>query len=405
MLQVRDGEMDYSRFRFRAEVDYITIRISLSRATNKAAIRDWVEPHHNGSLGMDAIDEGPQHQATVFDLTFNDPKSHAQVNQALGAIRAHHEWATLPKVTAIEIALDAYSNAGDINELAELAYEMYRGAEFMPDTQWGRKLYRTVRDMGRAIDEESRPAIIQDLLDGFNVRVGHRDLEPHSLHIYVKRTDKAGRVALPAEEQRARFEVKFQGEALADTDLERFRISTAIRPKVFEMYKFRELDPAKLATKPAQYAKAYEESTQIGERRERQRKGGGGTRLHMHVTRANAKLNKLAADALRRLMKRWEGTPTAKPCGNLRSTDPARLTVPLPDSLSVALPYQPGRRQRDSITSTPTPLQQRHSFTVTSSDYTLRTSDEEEGQRFAENTRTGQANRRDSHRQPEPRPP
>ena len=96
--------MDYTRFRFRAVVDWIEIEIQTKTPTNFQTVRRSGSLHY--ALPMNKGEGGT---GTLFRFRIQDPKNWLQVLETCKCITAKLPIEGSPKVVGIEIALDAYS--------------------------------------------------------------------------------------------------------------------------------------------------------------------------------------------------------------------------------------------------------------------------------------------------------
>ena len=129
--------------------------------------------------------------------------------------------------------------------------------------------------------------------------------------IYFKREDN--KQQLPSCDQRARIEIRLQGDDLPVTTLDELRDFNFA--SLSNYFKFR-----RLRTDLDDFTKQMiGNSTRIGQPYRLDRNGqvapinrkGGGTREYSKYTRADTPLNDLARDQLRKLTRRWKGVASA----------------------------------------------------------------------------------------------
>lgn len=276
----------YSAYKFRAEIDWIELRLEFITATNFDTVRNRL-----GSPFAEPLDEGAGRAATIFKVKIHSPQSWDELELTLIQLIHDHELRRAPEVTGIEVALDAYSKASDRDELVDMVCHFYRGAQKLVSAN--RRLYLTKKDPVYGITDLRN--LRKQVAEGYNINVGSRgDSDTVTQHGYVKDTDGAGKVVLPANEHRARFEFTLYGAALPHTSLSAWR-----RHKFTEMadfFKFRQL---KSKTSPSTAA-AFANLAQIGERLLR------GRRVFRKATEADIALNQLSYDALRELTRRMK---------------------------------------------------------------------------------------------------
>ncbi len=306
--------MPYSRFRFKAVVDWIELEIQTVKATNFQTLR-----RGSGVNFVESQDAGGGGAAKVFRFRIQDPGRWSDVEDVLSRLPP---LAIAPKVTGIEIALDAYSEDSSRERLAELAahFAKYNTAPASTNRRFSGRWKGDVEPF-RHIAGNTRK-----LQAGRVINVGNKG-DPRSQRIYVKTTDNNAQ-PLPDSGCRARFENTFQGAGLTAN-----RLPTLLHDwgcfrfeSLSAFYAFRTLkdglDPI--------VAVAMEAHPQVGERKKINRKEGG-TRLHPKPTRADSLLNELARDALRKLSLRWKRGPkrsgetqtaNALTCGNTGTLNP-----------------------------------------------------------------------------------
>ncbi len=295
-LPTATSRINYSAYKFRAEIDWIELRLEFTAPTNFDTVRKRL-----GSPFAEPLDEGAGHAATIFNVKIHSPQSWDDLELTLIPLIHDHPLKRAPVVTGIEVALDAYSKAANRDELVDMVCHFYRGAQKLVSNN--RRLYRTKKDPVFGITDLRH--LRKYVAEGYNINVGSRGADDTvTQHGYVKDTDGAGKVALPAKEHRARFEFTLRGKALPYTSLSAWR-----RHKFSEMasfYKFRQL---KSTTSPAS-ATAFANLAQIGERLP-PKTGGRGRRLFSKATEADVALNQLSYDALRELTRRMKAAATS----------------------------------------------------------------------------------------------
>ncbi len=278
---------DYSRYRFRAEVDWIELKIVLTVPTNFPTVRRRLEVEYAVPIAP-----GPGGAAMTFVVKIQSPSSWAEVNARLQRLTVDHPLAKPVEVTGIEIALDAYSRNESFDDLVEMATRFYRQAcKLVSDN---RRASRTKTDISYPL--ESADQLRRQLAIGFNLYIGNRT-DTECQHIYVKQTD--GGLPLPLAQQRARTEFTVTGEKVPTLLFDDWR---GYRFDQFAPYfKYRRLK----AGLSMFIASPMRRMAQVGERRARFARHGK-LRSFSPCTEADQKLNSLAYDALRELTRRWK---------------------------------------------------------------------------------------------------
>lgn len=277
---------DYSRYRFRAEVDWIELRIVTATPTNFQTVKrrlgvDFVEPEGSGLGGA----------CTEFSVKFQSPASWAEIDARLRTLTADHSFGEPVAVTGVEIALDAYSRNNSRDDLIEMTASFYRCACKLVSTN-----RRASRKKGESQGLNTLPQLRQLVTDGFNIYIGEKT-DNQRQHIYLKETDRGG--LMPLAEHRARTEVTLTGDQIPEAAFGGWK--TRDFTEFASFFKFRSLKPAL----PLLVAAPLKSSVQIGEARMR-KSAKGHCRAFSRSTQADAKLNALAFDALRELSRRWK---------------------------------------------------------------------------------------------------
>ncbi|QQC62778.1 hypothetical protein [Paraburkholderia ginsengisoli] len=301
------NEMDYSHLRFRAEVDWIEVEISTVTRTNfqtvKRALKATLSMLDDRKTFVEAQDEGPGGAASVFRFRLHDPEAWSFVASTLEQLERKFHFANPAKVTAIEVAFDAYSRTESAVELAEQAMRYYKFCTLVVANNDNCRIYRDFRGSGASIPFH-RGALVRRLSAGWQIAIGNKTDDRYQ-HIYVKTTDENG-TALPQADHRARIEITLRGDALpyrhvaewADADFANDLSMSA---------KFRMMRPN---LSLLQKLMLEDTTIQVGERKQRwrvakDRSGYSGERQYRTSTKADNILNGKARDAFRDLSRRW----------------------------------------------------------------------------------------------------
>ena len=281
----------YAAYRFRADIDWIELRIVTSRPSNHDTVTtrvgvDFAEP----------VNAGPGQAATEFILTFQDPQSWQQLEESLQRFTHDHPLVEPVQVAGIEVAMDAYSRTQTRQELADMTYRFYKSACRLVSTY--RRIRRTKRDKLSPEEAAYRPKHFDD---GYNLYVGKK-IDDVQQHLYLKQTTQKAKVivGLPQSEHRARTEITLKKRGLPVTMFEEWKHYDLTRLASF--FKYRKLKP-----NLSPFVKcAMENLDQIGEARPRRRKNRSH-RMYSPSTVADRELNALTYSALRELNRRMKG--------------------------------------------------------------------------------------------------
>ncbi len=292
----RNPTPDYHLFSFRAEVDWVEIKIRTQKPTNFHTVRTRLEVPY-----VETLDEGSGGAASEFLIKFYSLKNWREIDRALERLTCDHPLAGPVEVTGIEIAFDTYSKLQDRSALVGMTAKFYCGLTYpisvnqriTPGTKFSAKPIPSLKILLRKIN------------DGENIYIGNKepqgDLDdPHSWmlqHFYLKQTDQ--KMPLPIREQRARVEITLRGLALPHHLLEEWRSHDFTAESQY--FKFR---------KPKKGLTCLERIIFVGQCQygAKKKKRSGLTRtIYSRLTVADVPLNNKAYDALRNLNNRLRG--------------------------------------------------------------------------------------------------
>ena len=200
----------YQGCRVEALVDWVNVLVSLKNASNGASLNAFCNREFGINAHFEARDEGPGKAATTFVMSIQEPASWKQIREILDALNEGRPFAREPLVTAIEVSLDAYVEGADQVDLGKLTAARYRFMQCdLSDN------HRFSGRKGRKLDVEGiwLPSLERNLAGGRNIVIGDRDAEK-SQRLYVKSTDKGGKIELEREQWRSRMELTLRGVAV-----------------------------------------------------------------------------------------------------------------------------------------------------------------------------------------------
>lgn len=282
----------YANYRFRAVVDWISLKIVMQHPTNFDTVRKRM-----GVPFATPVNEGAGKAATEFIVRIQEPTSWANIEMTLAMLTHDHPLAAPVEVTGIEIAMDAYSRTDNREDLVDMVARFYKFAAVIVSDN-----HRT-SGKGKHSSQgiETYRSLRKRIQEGFNIYIGST-VDPTYQHMYVKETNNKNNVVekLPDSERRARSEFTFSGKDLQHSSLtDWFEHDFTLEARCF---KYR-----KLRRHLNSYARTpLMELAQIGEKKSR-RRAMGGTRQYSVSTLADTNLNALTYSALRELTKRMQG--------------------------------------------------------------------------------------------------
>lgn len=218
--------MDYSAFRFRAVVDWLEVRVNLSRPTQPQHVRARIAqklPHWGTAPYVRAETEASSRSARSFTLRVQDPRGpDAFMSDIREIARPGDPTITEADITiiGIEVALDAYHLDQDRDALVGLAHHFHSHHARPPAGP-----SRVTGPEGYGEVESNPTGFRRALADGYTINAGDRDGE-YRARYYVKEHDTrdTGRYApLPVDQRRARMEVTLAGSLVPFVTVEGWR--------------------------------------------------------------------------------------------------------------------------------------------------------------------------------------
>jgi hypothetical protein len=309
--------MNYTKYRYRAVVDWLEIEIECVEPKKFWTIQDAVKnalsmPEYETPF-VKAID-GDNHASKRFMIRIQDPETAKSIDDLLTTINDEIPLVPGARIVASEIALDAYGAP------PEFVCHLFKYITNHVDTN--QRLYRDYKGSGQAIPSHL-DSLIRYVSDGYQIGIGDTTADRYQ-HGYYKQTDgkyENGKPnSLDLKDQRPRFEIRLRGGGLPFSDWNDWRCFKfeSLRKDYFN---FRKLKDSLTAE---QRADCDNRSLHVGLKKTRPGRDGR-TREFSRITVADKELNELVRDSLRNLSKRWKSknckkvgrTITAKPskCG------------------------------------------------------------------------------------------
>lgn len=301
-------QMDYSRFRIVAVVDWVELEVRTLKATQgkhlQAAGAGLLSHAHgiNPQTGEKYPENRKNTTTTRFAVRIQAPERFAAIMAALDTFRDRLDPSCAITVLGIEVALDAGAKTGATavpEELAEMAAHFLKGINRVsPDHP---RIYRRKNET-RAVG--SHRELIQALMEGFQIGIGSGDGSRFQ-HGYLKTTDNGQE--LPVDQHRARIEVRLQGHGCPVQTLE--DLTSFDFSGLGSYFRFRQFSEPKTDLERLMAERQICLGNIIGDdgdltiinRKE------GGTRLNKHGTKASP-LNEISRSRLRKLSQRWQAS-------------------------------------------------------------------------------------------------
>lgn len=297
-------QMDYSRFRIVAVVDWVELEVRTMKPTQAmhlhAAGAGLLSHAHgiNPQTGEKYDEQVKNTTTTRFAVRIQAPERFATIMAALNAIQERLDPSSAIAVLGIEVALDAYAKDGTVpEEIAEMAARFLKGINRVsPDHP---RIYRRKNET-RAIG--SHRELIQALVDDFQIGIGNGAGDRFQ-HGYLKTKDD--RQDLPVGQHRARVEIRLQGNACPVRTLE--DLAGFDFASLSDYFRFRQFGEPQTDLERLMADHQICLGNVIGDdgtlttinRKE------GGTRQNKRGTKASP-LNEIARSRLRKLTERWQ---------------------------------------------------------------------------------------------------
>lgn len=294
-------QMDYSRFRIVAVVDWVELEIRTLKATQgkhlQAAGAGLFSHAHgiNPQTGEKYPENRKNTATTRFAVRIQAPERFAAITTALNTIGDRLDPSCAIVVLGIEVALDAYAKTGTgTEELPEMTSHFLKGINRVSSNH--PRIYRRKGET-RAIG--SHRELIQALMDGFQIGIGNGDRFQHG---YLKATDNGQN--LPINQHRARIEIRLLGKGCPVRTLEDLAgFDFACLSDYFRFRRFGEpqsdLERLMAERQICLGNIISDEATPAAINRKE-----GGTRLNKRGTKASP-LNEISRSRLRKLTERW----------------------------------------------------------------------------------------------------
>ncbi len=320
-------EMDYiNSFLCRAVVDWVEVKIQTIKTTNfqtvQRVFREALCLPENINIWVKAHDANEGGGACHFSVRIHDVNRYSDIEQKLIFVDAKLPLSENWLISKIELAIDVYCDDPEATTA-----RLYK---FMANpVSTNRRIYHEGRGTPKAVPRHFE-SITRHLSEGWQIAIGNKTDERYQ-HLYVKDSDTINgeRQAVP---KRARLEIRLSEAALPYQTREGWQQCKFER--LADYFRQRQL---KQDLEPL-IQRMAEAADQIGERKTRNRRGGG-TRLYSKATKADP-INEAIRQALRDLSKRWKGSgkrgrPAKTACGNsvrINERNPHKHGVELRDS-------------------------------------------------------------------------
>jgi hypothetical protein len=192
------------RVSYRASIDWIELEIVTSRPTNFSTIRRRADVAY-----VQALDRGPGGAATRFKFRVYDLPSWFELDQVIFRILESVELAESPRITGVEIAIDAKTLGNSKADLAQIAADTYKFLYKVADKANHR--FVTSPTSG-AIAVGDAQDTMANFLAGGTLYIGDHSAAPVCQRIYVKTQDRS--IPLHQHQWRARLEITLKGTGL-----------------------------------------------------------------------------------------------------------------------------------------------------------------------------------------------
>lgn len=233
---VLEPEVDWSRYKFNALIDWIKITVRLDKGTDYKAVRRVLKAIPAGSYYAKGVDQQLDGTCRTFDITIQEPVSIASVMAAEQALHSRFGEAGQSVVNALEVSVDIYSRSSNEIErllmLGILQRSLFTTRDVLTNKRSrarssrgggsGETRFLSRQPMRRSLlrlDEAGhQPAWLDGTLyvgareDDVMIRIMHKIIDKQNL-------DKNTRTDLENKQKRVRIEVTLQRRELARTGI------------------------------------------------------------------------------------------------------------------------------------------------------------------------------------------
>lgn len=345
--QATGGYPPLPRYRCRAVIDWLDIRIEVASATNFMTVQAEI----TRILGtpkpvyVSALDEGPGRAATIFDIRIHDPNRLTDLTACMAQLAARFPLSEPPEVVKLELAVDFYSRHDSPADLPAMTERLMRelaveGNRPRQHIHIAEGLHVTEFLLDDEIQWKTNPH--------FMMYVGNRE-DAEAWRVYLKQTDFNKTPITDSQQHRARVEVTMSGEPLALHCTTLASMADMRFERLSDKFRFREFlapevpadlqgIPRVLADRKAKQLRTAAQTGYIALWRSKRRK------FSQH-SRADIELNTMVRQSLRNLTERFCAKKRGKYRGKSVTTPgnqpTALITV---DTVTVPPPPQVSNR-------------------------------------------------------------
>lgn len=292
--------MNYDNYKFKAEIDWLDIKIKTQLPTNFQTIRRIAQVPY-----VEALNAEIGGSATEFKFKFHNPQQWNQIHLVLSQVNEKYKFLEKPTVSSLEVSFDGYSKTNSNEQLIELT-EYYLRFLSSPVSQNIRFSGNNTKS-GRKVEWiESSQHINKLLNESRNICIGNVEHELYTgkkvladkenMQIYLKKIDD--NKPLDIAFRRARMEIRLQNDILKIDSLE--QLENYNFQKLAGYFNTRKLNETLLSKTPISHLRAIQNVSMVGTQ------GKYGRRIYTPITVANTVLNDKVYDALRDLTNRMK---------------------------------------------------------------------------------------------------
>ena len=293
--------MDYSRFKFNAVVDWLSIEVHTQNFTNFQTIKRRLNIKH-----VKPLNKTSGGSANKFLFKIHDPKNWFDIQKLLQNLNTEYPFSEPPVIRSMEVSFDAYSKTENRNELVELTHSFFRNLanpisqnvrfSGKKDLRYRKPLWGSSNRTTKCLFNEGRNLCLGNI--EHKTSYGKKILaDSKYMQIYTKTTDNNG-VPLVIKKHRARIEIRLEGEELPFEQIDDaigFKFESL--SKYFKMLK---LNTTLLEKIPVCFNKAIQNLNQLGNTNVNVR------RKYSLITNADTELNDKVYNALRDLSRKMQ---------------------------------------------------------------------------------------------------
>lgn len=217
---------EQSEIKIKAVIDFLDIQFSTDKDYNQRDLKGALTKISGHRYFVKQL------SARTFEIRLHDVKNKKDLLKRLQPLTRFNKSANPLdfRITCIERSIDFYADKFNKENLAWLAFAIFKSLRLRSVDNRNVRLYRTKGETFKLGLNQYEPCshkeFIQLLTQGFNIGINDERVDEFYHHIYIKKTDTIdGKlIELPRKQWRIRCELRSQGNGLISTSHEVMRV-------------------------------------------------------------------------------------------------------------------------------------------------------------------------------------